>query len=486
MTIPLTGGGGLFTRLGHIFGGVADALALQGATATARVLAGSSMLTREATLQSDYGAGTAALQLINGDNGFGQSATPLYQSVDSWQNTFNQFFSNLQIIAQNTIIKMADTDAGGLLQRTLPYALSYLIAQMQATSESVNATTVVVGAQTAVGTPTGNPVIVVSALNGYGQTIQYAFGETLTFACTADAQTGGATAKQEALTVTGQAAVSNSFAYNWPGGSGASTPINACDSTVNNSGAAINALQNSDFETFTTANNPDNWTIATGVAGTSVISGGSGNAYKGANCVGFVGDSATLTAITQLFNQAPSVTVGAGGTSFKPAPLTPYAVNVEFKLSAASPTAGVLEIALIDGTGTIINDASGTANSVTANLHSIADTSFHNVNAVFRLPAVLPSTIKLRVRLSTALTTGTTVYVDGLAMNPMKQFYAGGPFVSVFSGPTNMILGDSWTVAFTPTWGLVQQYMDRFCGMKSLGLQIPGNVAPTVADSVIA
>lgn len=487
MTVTLTGAGGLFGRLGNIWGGVADDLAIQGAAATARVLSGASWVTRLATLQTDYGTSIANLRLINGDNGFGQAVIPVYQIVDSWNGTFAQKFQALQTIATNTVIKMCDDDASGLLQRTLPFALNYLINQMTTNGTSVNATTVSVGSQTAVGTPTGNPIVVASALNGSGKTLQYALGETLTFTCSADAQTGGATAKQEAILVTGQAPITSQWSYLWPGGSGASLQANACDSTVNNSGVSLNGLQNSDFETFTTANVPDNWTIATGAAGTQVISGGSGNAYKGSNSVGFVGDSSTLTAITQLSNQPPSTTVGAGGTNFKPAPLTPYAVNGWVKLSVASPTAGVLEIALIDGSGTIINDASGTANSTTVNLHLQADTAWHNFNAVFRLPAVLPSTVKLRIRLSTALTTGTTAYVDSVAMNPMKQLYGGGPFVSIFSGSSNLILGDAWTVAFTPTWGVVQQYLERFFGMKQLGLQVPSATSsPTVADSVVS
>src|SRR6185312_11413119 len=106
-------------------------------------------------------------------------------------------------------------------------------------------------------------------------------------------------------------------------------------------------------------------------------------------------------------------------------------------------TAGVLEIALTDGSGTIQNDTAGNACSKTIDLHTIADTSWHNLNAVFHLPAVLPTQVKLRIRLSTALTTGTTVYIDGVAMNPMTQFYAGGPYISIFSGNTAMILNDA-------------------------------------------
>ena len=599
MTIPLTGSGGLFGRLGAIFGGAADLYALQGGTATARVLATASWQTRIGTLETDYTASPNDLLLLTGDNGFGQSATPLNQTVNSWINNATGFASALATLAQNTLVKMADQDAGGLQQRTVTSALTYLVNQMNtglaapaaptlvgsgtggtmaagvykvvitytnafgetvpsssasvtlsgttssltidspatetgatnwyayvtqpggstytrqqaagsptligtnlvltapptstglapppvntAIASTVNASTISIGSQTNVGVPNGNPVIVLSGVNGKGQTHQYSYNETITFACSADAQTGSATAGQELLSVTGQASATTT-SYSWPAGSGVAISVNAVSSLTNNSNG--NVLQNSSFDTQTTTNIPDNWTIATGTAGTQVVAGGSSNAYLGTNSVGLVGDSSTLTAITQLFSQAPSTTVGAGGTLYKPLPWTPYAVNGWVKLSAASPAAGVLQIDLIDGSGNILNDYSDNQNSATVNLHSIADTNWHNFNAVFRLPTVLPTQVKLRLWLSTALSTGTTAYIDAVAMNPMTQFYNGGPFVSVFSGNTNMIQGDTWTLAYTVTWGAVQQWMQRWFNLSSLNMRLPAStVSPTVPDSVVA
>lgn len=599
MTIPLTGNGSLFSRLGLIWGGSADNFALEGGTATARVLSTANWQTRVGNLETQYADSPNDLLLLSGDNGFGQNATPINQIINSWYNSQTSFFSTLQTLCNNTMIKMADQDAGGLQQRTLQSALTYLINQMNtviaaptstgtitpttgtgsvaagtyqfavtyvgsfgettpspiapstlsltgeftvngpgaetgatgwylymsqangsvltrqqaagspstigtplvvstpptttglgppnantAIASTVNASTVSVGAQTNFGNPNGNPIIVISALNGKGQTQQYSYNETITCTVTADAQTGNATLGQELLSVVGQSAAASFFAYNWPAGSGSSLSLNAVSSLTNNSNG--NVLQNSSWTTFTTANVPDNWTVVTGTAGTQVVAGGSANAYVGTNSLGFVGDSATLTAITQLFNQTPSTIVGAGGTSYKILPTTPYCVNFWFKLSAASPSAGVLEVALIDGSGNILNDYSDNQNLVTANLHTTADTNWHNVNAVFRLPVVLPAQVKLRIRLSTALTTGTTVYISGLSLNPMTQFYSGGPFVSIFSGNTQMILNDAWTLAYTVTWGLVQQYAQRFFGVGTLGYRLPAATSsPTVPDSVV-
>lgn len=487
MTIPLTGNGSLFQRLGNIWGGVADLLALEGGTATARVLSGASWQTRLTTLDTQYADSPANVSLISGDNGFGQSTTPLSQIVNNWMTSSTSFFTNLQTLAQNTLIKMADQDASGLPQRTLSAALTYLINQMTANSSTVNATTIAIGSQTNSGTPNGNPIIVVSGLNGKGQTLQYPYSEQFTFTVSQDAQSGGATLGQESLSVQGQVAVTNTWSYSWPGGSGTNLVLNATDSQVNNSGANINVLQNGSFDTFTNVGAADNWVVSVGTPNTQTISGGSANAYKGGNSIGFVGDASTLTAITQQFNTTPSTTLGAGGTSYKVLPATPYAVNGWVKMSSASPLAGVLEIALTDGSGTIQNDASGTACSTTVALTTIADTNWHNFNAVFRLPLVLPTQVKLRIRLSTALSSGKTVYIDSVSMNPMTPLYSGGPYVSIFSGNTAMVLNDAWTVSFTPTYGQVQLYSWRFFNLPALGMRLPSaTVSPTVPDSVIA
>lgn len=487
MTVPLTGAGSLPVRLGHLFGALADEVALMGGSATSRVLSGANMVSREATWQSDYGAGTADLELINGDTGFGANATPLYQSVNTWQTAQQQLFNDIRMIATNTLIKMCDRDAGGLKNRTLAGAMAYLAAQMAANSTSFNATTVSLGSQTAVGSPTGNPVIVLSEKNGAGAVQQYMWSETLGIATTADAQTGSQTAGQEQLTFTGAAAVANPWSYLWPGGSGVGKVINLCNPVVNNSGANPNLLTNGSWASFSgaSANYPDNFVALVGTVGTQILKS-TGTVYFGSNSLEFVGDSSTLTSVCQPFNTAASATNGAGGTPAKLVPQTPYALVLWYKLSAGAPAAGVLKMDLVDGSNSTISDSASTVNSATVNLNGVADTNWHTLTLVGRLPAVLPATVKLRLSLSTALTTGTNLFIGGVACNPMTQLYAGGPYCSPFSGNTNTILGDSWTMAVTPTWGVLQQWFERVFGMKALGLQIPGSGSPTVADSVVA
>jgi hypothetical protein len=367
-------------------------------------------------------------------------------------------------------------------------ALRTLIAQMNTAAASVNASVPAAGAQTAVGAPNGNPVVVLSFKNGQGLTGQYLFGEVLTLTCSGDSQAGGATLGNEPLSVKGQPAVSDVFSQLWPGGNGQSLTLNAVDGSKSNSTG--NVLQNSDFAVASVPNIPDNWTLQVGVAGTDVFAS-AGNAYTpGGGSLQFTGTgSALLDAVTQAFNTAPSVAVGVGGTPYALKPDTVYHVNGWVKCSA-TPTAGVLELALTDGSaypGAVMNDDAGTANLFTKSLTAVS-TTYVNFNGVFRTPAVLPATApyRLRVRLSTAIDSGKSAFVGRLSLCEAKQLYAGGPFASVHSGNAKLISGDSWTVAVTNTFGAVQKWMERIFGMRNLGLQIPASGSPTVADSVVA
>jgi hypothetical protein len=480
MTIPLTGAGGFYTRAGRVWAGLDDLNAARGGAATSRVLSGANLATRVNNEEADFAAGTGVQQVLDG----------LYGALTSVQGSMGSFFSDAQTRTQNLLKAMWSVDQGisasaplaVLTNVDLPTALRTLISQMGAAAASVNASAPAAGAQTAVGTPLGNAVIVTSVKNPQGQLLAYAFPETLTFLCTADSQ-GSATSGSEPLSVRGAPAVADVFSHLWPGGSGASASVNAVDAAKFSTTA--NLLVNGDFETATTANILDNWTRLVGASGTDIFQAGSANAYTGSFALQFTGTAgALLDSVAQSFNTANSTSPDAGGTTAVLRPDTQYALSAWVKCSS-TPAAGVLEFSLVDGTNTVINDDAGTANVVTKALTTVGAT-YVNVNGTFRTPAVLPAAQKFRVRLSTAITSGVSVYVDRVAFTPMTQVYAGGPFVAAFSGSARLILNDSWTVAVTNTFGTVQKWMERMFGMKALGLQIPQSGAPTVLDSVIA
>ncbi len=473
MAVPLTGAGGLFVRLGHLGGILLDINFARGGTITAPDYS-VTIDSKVSTVGADYAAGSDVRKdIVDG----------IYQSLASWKSAQSGMLSQHQQYAVNTIIQMV-YDATKQPDLKLASAMAQLIVQMKANGDYLTtASSLGVGSQTAVGTPNGNPIFAFSTLDGTGLGLDYMFPETFTLAITSDSQSGGATLGSEPYSIKGQVAQSDPLAYNWPLGSGAGSSASLVPGTASN--ASGNLSYNGDFEKFTTANYPDNWVILVGTAGTDVLSGGSSNAYTGSSSVQLHGDGATLVSIYQQFNQATSTGAGTGGTPATLTPLVPYCVNFWYKMSAASPAAGVLTVDLTDGTNTVVADAQSNNNSATITLTSVGDTSWHNFNTVFRLPANLPSTVRLRIRESTAITSGKSVYIDSLSFTKMNQVYTGGPFFSGFSGATKVLVGASWTNAVTTTYGGFPRLFERWFGMRQLGLRIPTAGSVAIADTLI-
>jgi hypothetical protein len=472
---------------GRIVAGLDDVNAWRGGQATTRTLAGANLPARVKNEQADFAAGASPLQQI---------LDGVYQDLAGAQGGVGGYFTSSQTRLVNLLKAMWSVDQGFSSNAPLAVltavdqatALKTLISQMQGAAASVNASVPGAGTQTAGPQANGNPVVVLSFKNGQGLTLQYVFPEVLSVTCSGDSQAGGATLGNEPLSVKGQPAVSDVFSQLWPGGSGVNLTLGAVDGSKSSSTG--NVLQNSDFAVASTPNIPDNWTLQVGVAGTDVFVS-AGNAYTpGGGSLQLTGTGAALLdAVTQAFNTAPSVAVGVGGTSYALKPDTVYHVNGWVKCSA-TPTAGVLELALTDGSaypGAVMNDDAGTANLFTKSLTAVS-TTYVSFNGVFRTPAVLPAATpyRLRVRLSTAIDSGKSAFLARLSACEAKQLYPGGPFASVHSGNAKLIAGDSWNLAVTNTFGAVQKWMERVFGMRNLGLQIPSSATPTVADTVVA
>lgn len=482
MTIALTGSGGLFTRIGHIGGGLLDVAALMGGTATARVLSGASMVTRVGQLYTDYTASVAFPTLLEGL----PTAVARPTGDGAWQSAQAAIFSYFATLAKNTIIEMADSDAV-LQARTLEYALAELIRQMEGSTDYVEASVVAAGSQTDVGTPIGDNEIVASVKNVYGKSLQYLVAETINIVCTQDSQ-ANATAWRETFSIRGEASVPE-HRYNWPQGSGGSGSLTAVDS-LQDAASTGNVLQNGDFDTVTTSNHPDNWVRVTGSIGTSITLDASTIFGPGTKALEILGDGSELTCIRQPFNKSASTTADAGGSSYTLKPNTVYHYSFWYKNSSASPSTGVLRLALVDGSNTVISDDASTANSKSTDLTAIADTSWHNVKGAFITPKNMGVTTagnyKLEIKLTTALQSGRSVFIDRLTLTPATQLYRGGPYFSIHSGETRPVFNDRYTVAITNTWGVMQQVFQRLFDMRALGMQLPADPTQTINDSLVA
>src|ERR1700674_278161 len=119
MTIPLTGAGGLFTRVGHL-GGILNRINTDRGDPSTGVPA------KIVTLEADYPSNNNP-QLLDSIN----------SQLSAWQQQGSSFVQQLSTIAQNTVIKMANDDVK-LSSMTLFVALQTLISQMTTAAATVN------------------------------------------------------------------------------------------------------------------------------------------------------------------------------------------------------------------------------------------------------------------------------------------------------------------------------------------------------------
>lgn len=190
---------------------------------------------------------------------------------------------------------------------------------------------------------------------------------------------------------------------------------------------------------------------------------GSANVMRGARAVEFDSDASQLTTLNYPVTLEP---------------LTQYAFNAFMKTDSV-PAAGVLTVDLVDGIGgTVINDQAGTANSFTIAATGLT-TSFVAKTGVFRTPAAMPAQVYLRIRISTAVSNTSSVFVDEVYLGPMTETYVDGPSVVVFDGATAWLPDDRITATITnDREGKMMEYLDRILGLRESRL-----IFPTVTDS---
>jgi hypothetical protein len=421
-----------------------------------------------------FAAGTLLTDLTAAQVALGvhyDALAALSQQIASGQAGAMQVAPALRQAAGAVLCAYVNADVPLPDPNSVPLALAELIRQMVADGESVPQCAVTATAAAASGNA-GNGVCVLTALRGDGLRHANLFAEVGDLTCTGDAQSGGGTAGQEPFRYAGDPAASDPLGWDWPKGSGASANLQTVDSQQSNLG---NLLTNSDFEAFTTANVPDNWVIATGAAGTDVFSEGS-IVYRGSKALRLAG-GATLTALTQAFN-------ATAGTPAVLRPQTSYGFAVRLKVDVV-PAAGVLSVQLT-------NDAQGVANSVAVSLPGLS-TSYAATTGVFRMPKVIPATgLKLQLKLTTALSAGSNLYADSLALAYLTPLYAAGPAAAVFAGSTPFVAGDRFVLTMTndragttyaTTW---QSVFQRWFNMTQLNLVLPASGSPTRADSLLA
>lgn len=218
--------------------------------------------------------------------------------------------------------------------------------------------------------------------------------------------------------------------------------------------------------TFTNVAAPAQLTSTNGTTGGTLThnttTASTGSVMRGSRAVEFDSNGSQLTTI-----QTP-VTLAA---------LTQYAACV-FAMADVVPAAGVITVDLVDGIGgTVINDDQGTANSYTFTGAGLA-TSYAARTGVFRTPTTLPAIVYFRARITTAVSAGTSVFLDEAQLVPMSELYTDGVSVAIFSGPDAWAIGDRATLAATnDNAGLLHSWLNRV-----LSLRENRRLFPTVTD----
>jgi len=173
---------------------------------------------------------------------------------------------------------------------------------------------------------------------------------------------------------------------------------------------------------------------------------------------------------------------------------TAYALNV-FLTVAATAVSGVLQFSLVDGiSGTVINDSQGNANTISVNVSDLT-TAWQSLDAaqaaepIFRLPAVVPDLVYLRMRISTAPPSGTKIYFDHLAMVAMAELYNGGPLAAIFTGSDAYRVGDEYSLTVTnDRAGLLHEWLARTFDLAGNQMLLPvdSTGGETIPDSVVS
>jgi hypothetical protein len=384
-------------------------------------------------------------------------------------------------MATQTIIEMVNASRR-CVSPSLASCMAYLIADMISTSNPVDANAVGGSISFRAGN-TGNPIVVVSLRDLSGVLLENVFAELIIGTITNDSLTTASVAGVEPIFFQGQAAISDTLSWLYAEGSGCSLTINAV-SPANSAGGFANWVVNGSFETSTVANTPSSWTIVTGTPGTTVFKTTAvGTFYDGLAALQFLGNGSEHTNIQQKFAQ-PGAT---GDMTFPLQPRMQVACNVFLKVSAV-PSTGVLRVAMTDTGGTPILDDAGNSNSFSVNLTTIG-TGWVSGAWAFRTPQNLTSPVYLDIRLTTALDTGKSLYIDRVSLAQMSQTYVGGPYLTIFSGNANLAKGDIIYVGISNDYGgKMQLLFDRLFNMKSLSLMLPSNNAggETISDSLVS
>ena len=411
-----------------------------------------------------------------------QMGSQYITQLDTVGATVGSVASTLAVTTCNRIVYRAQPRISQTLTNlNITASLQEIIRQMKVQGATVLAMTIGATPQNNPGgLNVGNGVLVISTKRPEdGLVLENSFAETVQLTCTQDSYIGGAVAGNETFTLQGTGNQANYFAFNWPLGSNAQATLNAINGNSNNSGA--NGLTNSNWATWS-GGLPSNYTI---VAGGGNLFQETVLVYDGSSCLRWQGDGTTNNTFKQLFGST-------SGTPGSLTGLTQYSYNIFMRRDGVAAGTGILTISLVDGGGTVINDANGVPNSFTIDLTALT-TNYQSFTNVFRLPQVLPSSQYLQYSLTTALTNGRSVYLAKASQGVMTQSTINCPYFAIHAGSVPFAQGDFNSGLITNSRGAAGTLSTfqtlAFQLISAVGQNeflLPSSLVPSISDALIA
>ena len=358
---------------------------------------------------------------------------------------FAQLFQQLKTSAQNTLIHLVNEE-DQQPNNSFKTALTAYAAMMLDDSEDIETQAITLTTTYSTSGGSSNDFGLISTTkDGDGKEREYALAEDIvvSFSSTTSAKAKGEPA-------------AGIMAADYPAGSGASLSL-----TVQTDGL----LTDGGFEDWT-GGDPDSWTEEVGS-----VTEESSTVHLGSKAVKIVGDGATLFQIKQ------SVSLEAR---------TAYAFVIRSRVSA-TPAAGVLTIDLYDeDESAVLQDENGDNQSTTIDLTAASTSAWDDDSVVFRTPEPLPSSVSLRIHISTALSSGKNAFIDSCGLAKMTQAYRGGPLLALFKGDAAWSKDDTISLAVgNSKSALFAFWVARLFDLRKHGVILPSDASPTQADSKI-
>ena len=409
-------------------------------------------------------------------------ASSLLTDLDGLRNSIGvPVWNRLMQATERTLIEMVDADTK-IPIRTVHEALIELRDQMDAADKTLDGSTITLGTPSVSGTGTGTVILSSEPDNtdhpkiAAMPTIR---SETLTFKCVKDSSSDGVVSGGEIFDLMGKQRFPAGD-HRWPGGTGsrrgiASTSDRLADGRV----LTRNILRNSGFNSWT-SNTPNRWRIATGSAGSHVYEETS-TVARGTSCMKMASNGSTLIRVDQKL-RAPG-----DGTPVKIHGDRLYAISLLARKGGTTSSAGSLRVGLSTEDGSIISGSTfNTAHG------SISASGWTQLTYSFRAGGTtltVPDPAYFMIQQSTAFTSGTNLFIDGVVIAQMYKTAPGGVACLIVPGATDWVKGDTITAAITNNGeGEMEKYLDRFFNLYDKGLFFPQDTGGSedVADSLIA